>query len=511
MSCICGHPERDHVQGSRCRVPDCPCELFRPGDTIARPASAGGEPRQPGHRGPGWGGASAPRWLALSFALLLTLPDLTGAAEATAPPASFARVAAAARAATIVLRASDAGGGGVAGPIDDGGPDMGALDEDSPLFETLADREERTVASGIVVDPRGFALTSARAVLLAPGFEVFLVDGTRMKARLLALDRRTDVAVLELDNGGVAMPHLPLGDSDRVEAGDWVIVVGAPMGLDGTVTAGIITATPAPASLSPLAAFLQTDASSVGLGNAGGAVVSLAGEVVGLSTLLSDNGIAYVRPSATVRRVYLELMEKGRVSRPWLGAVTQRLTADLARALGARDQAGILVADVHPEGPGADAGLRSGDIVVAVDATPVSSRAQLERAVGARAPGRLVTLSVRRAARELRLAVRLGEEPDEWQLPPALARARRLLGFAARPLTPTLGVRATDVDPRGPAGRAGLVAGDIIREIDRRPIRTMAEFQAAVQSLAPETPVLLQIQRGEVAVYVTLAPGRPKE
>jgi len=118
---------------------------------------------------------------------------------------------------------------------------------------------------------------------------------------------------------------------------------------------------------------------------------------------------------------------------------------------------------------------------------------------------------VRRAALELRLPVRLGEEPDEWQSPPVLARARRLLGIEARPITPTMGVRAASVDPGSPAGRAGLVAGDVIREIDRRPIRTMADFQAAARSLDPRLPVLMQIQRGEVAVYVALAPGRPKD
>jgi S1-C subfamily serine protease len=506
MNCVCGHPEKDHVQGGRCRVPDCPCELFRPGDTLRGPAWGTGPEGPVGCRHAGGAGASAPRTLAWLLGLLLALPGLAGAADGPAPPASFARLAAAARAATIVLRVSDAGDGLVVGETDDEEADLAPLEAESALFE----REARTLASGIVVDPGGLALTSARAVLLTPGFEVFLVDGTRVKATVLAVDRRTDVAVLKLDSGGVALRHLPLGDSDRVEAGDWVIAVGAPMGLEGTVTAGVVTATPGPAGASPLAGFLQTDA-AMDLGNLGGPVVSLAGEVVGLSTMLSGNGVAYVRPSTTVRRVYLQLLEKGRVSRPWLGIATQSLTRELARALGARDGTGVLVADVHPDGPGPDAGLRPGDIVVALDATPVSSRAQLERAVGALRPGRTVTVSVRRAARELRLAVRIGEEPDEWQAPPALARARRVLGIEARPITPTMGVRAARVDPGSPAGHAGLAAGDIIREIDRRPIRTMADFQAAVRSLDPRLPVLLQIQRGELAVYVALALRRPAD
>jgi serine protease Do len=437
--------------------------------------------------------------------LCLALPGLASA-EGVEPPASFADVAAAARAATIVVRTPAEEGAFGVGLADDE-VEPGPLEEEPELLEPLAERDERTLASGVVVDPRGFALTSARAVLVVPRFEVSLVDGTPVKATLLAIDRRTDVALLKLDQGGVAMAHLPFGDSDRVSAGDWVVAVSAPLGLEGTVTAGVVTATPAPASVSPLAGFLQTDA-SVGSGSAGGPVVSLAGELVGLSTLLSGNGIVYVRPSTPVRKVYLELLEKGRVSRPWLGVSTQALTPVLARALGVGREGGVLLADVDPEGPGAAAGLRSGDVVLALDATAVGSRAQLERAVAARAPGRLVTLRVRRAAVETRIAVRLGEEPDDWQVPPALARARSLLGVQARPLTPTMGVLAATVEAGSPAGRAGLRAGDIIREIDRRPIRTMADFEAAVRAVEPGRPVLLQIQRGEVAVYVALAPGR---
>jgi S1-C subfamily serine protease len=277
------------------------------------------------------------------------------------------------------------------------------------------------------------------------------------------------------------------------------------MGLEGTVTAGVVTATPAPASPSPLAGFIQTDA-AMGSGNAGAPLVNLGGEVVGLGTLLTGGGIAYAHPSTSVRKVFLELLEKGRVSRPWLGVTAQTLSAELARALGARDSAGVLVVDALPESPGAAAGLRSGDVVVTVDTARVSSRAQLDRLIAARRPGRLITLGVRRAAREFTVRVRLGEEPDEWQLPPALARANRLLGLEARPITPTLGVRAARIERASPAARAGIEAGDVIREVNRHPIRTMADFQAAVRTIDPRAPVPMLVQRGDVALYVALAP-----
>ena len=291
---------------------------------------------------------------------------LAGAAE---PPASFARVAAAARAASIVIRGPDAEGIASSVPVDSD-PDEGQLNG-------LSTGRERVLGVGVIVDPHGIALTSARAVRLVPGFEVALIDGTLLRATVVGLDRRTDVAVLKL-HSDAPLPHLPLGDSDLVEVGDWVIAVGAPLGLEGTVSAGIITATPTPESSSPLASFLQTDA-AMGRGNAGGPIVAMSGEVVGLGTEFSDEGIGYALPATIVRKVYRELLEKGRVSRPWLGVTMQSLTADLARALGARADIGVLIADVLPKSPAASAGIRSGDIVVEVGGTAVSSRADVER------------------------------------------------------------------------------------------------------------------------------------
>jgi serine protease Do len=466
MSCVGGRHEKDHVRGAPC----------------------GGRPRR--------------RLLMPLLGLLVGTPALVAAADP--PPASFARTAAMARAASIVIRMPDAEtvvgrvvateeAAGVASPM-----------EPTDRPDAVDGRRQRTFA-GVIVDPRGLALTSARAWLRSPGFQVSLLDGTPLKTTLLAVDRRSDIAVLKLDSDGEPLPYLSLADSDRVEVGQWVIAVGAPMGLEGTVTAGVVTATPRPADLDPLAGLLQVDA-VMDRGNAGGPIVAPGGEIVGLSTGISADGIGYARPSPAIRKIYLALVEQGRVSRPWLGVTTQTLTARLARALGARGAVGVLVADVPRAGPGAAAGLRSGDIVVAMNAMPLSSRAQLEHAVGALAPGRVVRLSVRRAAATLTLRVRLGDEPDESKPTPLVARARWMLGLEAAALAPSLGVVAADIEPGSPAARAGLEAGDIVREVNRRAIRTIADFEAAVRAFAPRASVLMLVQRREVALYVTLDP-----
>ena len=410
-----------------------------------------------------------PLLVMLVAAVLVSGPSgLAGAAE---PPASFARVAAAARAAAIVIRGAAEDSIASSVPADS--------DPDEEQLEGLSAGRERILGSGVIVDPRGFAVTSARAVRLAPGFEVALIDGPA-EATVVGLDRRTDVAVLKL-HSDATLPHLQLGDSDLVQVGDRVIAVGAPAGLEGTVSAGIITATPTPESSSPVASFLQTDA-AMGRGNAGGPIVAMSGEIVGLGTVLSGEGIGYALPARVVRKVYLELLE----NQP------------------ARTGVGVLIADVLPTSPAASGGLRSGDIVVEVGGTAVSSRAQVERVISGLMPGRIVRLKVRREAHELVASVKLGEEPDEWQALPALARARRLFGIDVRPITPTMGAVIVNVDPDGPADVVGIEPGDVIREVDRQLIRNITDFQAIVRALRAATEVLMLVQRADVAVYVVV-------
>jgi len=441
---------------------------------------------------PTWGGATALRGvltavLALGIVATPLAPPAAALDPIGAPPASFSRPASAARAATIMLLAPD-------------GADETAALEPADRFLAL---RERALGSGVIVDSAGLALTSARLVRLMPEFEVVSGDGTPLKASVLAVDARSDVAVLKLNGERQPFPALPFGDSDQVQPGDWVIAVGAPFGLVATVTAGVITATPARASDDPFRSLLQTDAVA-GYGYAGAPIVNLRGEMVGLTTVLGGDDIGYAVPSRVARRVYLELLEKGRVSRPWLGVTTQSLSADLARALGAPDAAGVVITDALPGGPAARAGLRSGDIVLRLDAVPISSRAQLERAVSGLEPGRTAILAVRRARRVVRVSVVLAEEPSDASRAPGLVRADELLGIEASAITPTMGVAVATIDPGGPAASAGVEPGDVIREIDRRPIRSLAEFEAAVGPLRPGAPALMLVQRGTVALYVVV-------
>jgi serine protease Do len=423
------------------------------------------------------------------------VPYLKGTIDAAEPPASFAQVARTALAASIIVRGPEYAGGGT----EPRGSDLafGELGESSA---------RRALGVGVIVDPRGFALVSARAVGRAPRLEVALLDGTQLKADVVGVDLRTDIAVLRLHSDAL-LSYLAFADADRVRAGDWIVAVGAPWGLEGTVTAGIITAVPKPGGANPLTSFLQTDA-ALGHAFVGGPLVAMSGELVGLATPLGGGGIGYALPAATVRKVYVELLEKGRVSRPWLGAITQQLSADLARAFDARSAQGVLIADVLPESPAAGAGLRSGDVVLEINGRAASSRAQLERTVSLLSPGASIRLKVRRAARDVVVSVRLGEEPVEWEVCPDLIKARRLLGIDVRPVTPAMGAVVVDVDADSPADLMGIEPGDVVRGIDRKPVRNIADFQTIVRHIQGGSDVLVLVQRADVAVYVII-PASP--
>jgi serine protease Do len=370
----------------------------------------------------------------------------------------------------------------------------------------------RSLGSGVIIDPTGVALTNAHVVGDADHVEVVTLDGSRYKARVAGVDRKTDLAVLRLEaNGTPSFPHLPLGDSNETQVGDWVLAVGSPFGLQATVTAGIISAKARQIGAGPYDDFLQTDA-AINPGNSGGPLVNTRGEVIGINTAIvrGGSGIGFAIPASMAKRVASELLSKGRVIRGWLGVSLQPLTPELAASFGLKDPKGALVTEVMPESPAAAAGLRPGDVIVELNGKKVENPGDLARAVALAAPGRAARLTVWRDKQERALAVTPREAPGERQ-------ASRL-GFEVRPVTAAvageLGLRSTDgvvvahVDDDSEAAAAGLRRGDVVVEVNREPIKTLADFERTTRSIKSGERMRVRVERGRSAFYFAFAPGR---
>jgi len=370
----------------------------------------------------------------------------------------------------------------------------------------------RSLGSGVIIEPSGVALTNAHVVADAEQVEVVTVDGIRHKAKVVGTDRKTDLAVLRLEaNGTPGFPHLPLGDSNETQVGDWVLAVGSPFGLQATVTAGIISAKARQIGAGPYDDFLQTDA-AINPGNSGGPLVNMRGEVIGINTAIvrGGSGIGFAIPASMAKSISSELLSKGRVTRGWLGVSLQPLTPELAASFGVKDAKGALVTEVMPESPAAKAGLRSGDVIVEVNGKKVENPGDLARTVALAPPRRVAKLTVWRGKQEHSLSVVLREAPGERQ-------ASRL-GFEVRPVTAEIagelglrspdGVVVTRVEEGSEAAEAGLRRGDVVVELNREPIKTLADFERATRTVKSGERLTVRVERGRSAFYFAFAPGR---
>jgi serine protease Do len=311
------------------------------------------------------------------------------------------------------------------------------------------------------------------------------------------------------------------GQSDGLEAGEWVIAVGSPFGLEQTVTAGIVSATSRSGmGLATFENFIQTDA-AINPGNSGGPLVNLRGEVIGVNTAITTSsggyqGIGFAIPSSMVRDVMDEIIADGRVSRGWLGVNIQPLTDDLAESFGLDDSNGVLIADVHADGPSAEAGLKPGDVVTRIDGKPVTSTSELMNAVAAADPGRVLEVEVIRDGTRRTMAVTLGERPA----PPQLAAGASgpdlpgEFGVAVEPLTPEAaerfglsadhGVLVANVMPGSAAAEAGLRPGDVILKVGTRPVNTPGAFWSALSGEKLDDGVRLLVRSGPAKRFVIL-------
>src|SRR5438067_7911355 len=273
---------------------------------------------------------------------------------------------------------------------------------------------QRSVGSGVIVDATGIALTNSHVVEKATEIEVITLDGGKHKAKVVGLDKKTDLAVLKLDDGKGQFKYARLGDSDKMQVGDWVIAVGSPFGLQATVTAGIVSAKARNIGQGPFDDFIQTDA-AINPGNSGGPLVNMQAEVIGINTAIvaGGSGIGFAIPSNMARKIYTELASKGRVTRGWLGVSIQPLTSELARSFGSKDTKGVLISDVMPDSPAGKAGLKPGDILLEFDSKKTEAPGDLQRAVGLAAPGADIKVKVWREGSERTVDVKIGEAPDE--------------------------------------------------------------------------------------------------
>jgi len=391
------------------------------------------------------------------------------------------------------------------------------------FFGETPERQEpaRSLGSGVIVDASGIVLTNAHVVERATEIEVVTGDGKKYKAKLIGVDRRTDLAVLRLQGTG-PFAAANLGDSDKIKVGDWVLAIGSPFGLQQTVTAGIISAKGRSIGQGPFDDFLQTDA-AINPGNSGGPLVNMSGEVIGInSAILSRSGgnvgIGFAIPVNMAKRIYTELAAKGKVTRGWLGVSIQPLTPELAKGFGLKDAKGVLIADVVQDSPAAKAGIAAGDIIMEFDKKKVDSPQDLQKVVALTAPGKGVPVKVWRDKGEKTLEIKIGDTPEDTVALKSNNKSKSLLGLDVRPITPEIarqlnlrnaeGVVVFGVEEDSAAAEAGLQRGDLIREVNRQRVRGVQDFERATKDLKDGDRVTVLLQRGQQALYVAFTVAR---
>jgi len=362
---------------------------------------------------------------------------------------------------------------------------------------------------------------------------VTLNDGKDYPAKLIGTDKKTDLALLKID-AGKPLPAVAFGNSDAARVGDWVLAVGNPFGLGGTVTTGIISARSRDIHAGPFDDFLQIDA-PINKGNSGGPTFNLAGEVIGInSAIYSPNGgsvgIGFAIPANEAKPVLNALREHGKVDRGWIGVQIQPVTPEIADSLGLKDAKGTLVTAVQPNGPAAKANMQQGDVILSFNGQDVGQTRELPRIVAATPAGKPVDVVVWRDGGRKTLSVTVAQMKDQEQVASAgdsspdgqsEGSANRALGVQLSALTPDLrqqlglgddvtGVVVMDVTENGPAAKQGLRQGDIIVQVARSKVSDPAEVDKAVQQAlsAKRSAVLLLVNRQGDQVFLAVKVGK---
>ncbi|MGH7810701.1 MAG: DegQ family serine endoprotease, partial [Candidatus Binatia bacterium] len=358
-------------------------------------------------------------------------------------------------------------------------------------------QRQRSLGSSFIIDADGSILTNNHVVENATKIVVKLSgDEQDYEAKVVGRDAKTDIAVIKI-NAKTNLTAASFGDSDRLEVGEWVMAIGNPFGLDGTVTSGIVSAKGRHnITQGPYDNFIQTDA-SINPGNSGGPLINLRGEVIGINTAIFSRsggniGIGFAIPINLVKELLPQLRGKGKVTRGYLGVLIQKVTPEIAESLGMDKGYGALVANVSKEGPAEKAGVKVGDVIVEFDGQPVKDSGDLPIIVARTAVDKKVRMKVLRDKKEIVLNVAIGELKDQEVV--ASAPEKGELGLTVQRLTPQMaeslgleksdGVVVTAVEPGSVAEEAGIRRGDVILEVDRRTVRNLDEYKKAIAGIA---------------------------
>ncbi|MGH7205368.1 MAG: DegQ family serine endoprotease [Nitrospiraceae bacterium] len=376
------------------------------------------------------------------------------------------------------------------------------------------------MGSGVIVSPDGYIITNNHVIDGARELTVTLPDKREFKGKVIGTDPKTDLALIKVEAQG--LPSVTWGDSSKLQVGEYVLAVGNPFGLNSTVTLGIVSALGrGRMGITQYEDFIQTDA-AINPGNSGGALVNARGELVGINTAIFSQtggyqGVGFAVPASMAQPVYDSLVKIGKVVRGYLGVGIQEITQDLAKSFGLKQAQGALVSDVNEDSPAEQAGITQGDVIIGYQGSPVQDAVALQRAVTRTPVGTKATVKVARNGHEMDLTVTIGEQPDTVKI----ARAEQgssehpLAGVAVQELDrqtardlgltkKTQGVVVMDVEPDSLASQAGLTPGDVIREINKQPVKSVKDYEKIMSSLKKDQQVLLLINRRGASLFLSV-------
>jgi serine protease Do len=369
----------------------------------------------------------------------------------------------------------------------------------------------RSLGSGFIISDDGYILTNYHVIAGADEIKVKLSDSREFKATVKGGDEKLDLALLKVDVKD-HLPVAPLGDSDALQVGEWVMAIGNPFGLGQTVTAGIVSAKGRIIGSGPYDDFIQTDA-SINPGNSGGPLFNSMGEVIGINTAIvaGGQGIGFAIPINMAKEILPQLKSKGKVTRGWFGVAVQAVTPELAKSFGLKEQRGVLISQVMKDSPAEKAGLKTGDIITEFDGKPINEMHELPRIAANLPVGKKALVKIIRNGKVEEKTVLIEKMKDEEE---SAASVQSKLGFTATGLDRAVaermginqsnGVVVAQVNPGSAAEEAGMAAGDIIAQIDNTPIGTMEDFNRVIESHKSGDFLRILLRRGNSSLFVAL-------